>query len=167
MLKRFVLFALVFVSMGAMAQDVSKIAYFNSGEVIANMPEYIQMQDSLQKEDAAIKAELRGMEEEYGKKYTAFMEEGDALIESIKVRRLQEIRDIEERAATFSQESQQLLQQLQQNLFIPIQQKVRMALEEVGTENGFAYILDAASLLFVNPSSTDATPLVKAKLGLK
>ena len=167
MLKRIVLFALLFVSMGAMAQDVSKIAYFNSGEVITIMPEYLQMQDSLQKEQAAVEAEMKVLEEEYGKKYAALMAEGDTLIESIKVRRLQEIRDIEERAGNFSQQSQQQLQQLQQNLFIPIQQKVRIALEEVGVENGFAYILDAVNLLFVNPSSTDATPLVKAKLGLK
>ena len=167
MLKRIVLFALLFVSMGAMAQDVSKIAYFNSGEIITIMPEYLQMQDSLKREQTAVEDEMKIFEEEYSKKYAALMAEGDTLIESIKVRRLQEIRDIEEKAGIFNQESQQRLQQLQQNLFIPIQQKVRTALEEVGTENGFAYILDAASLLFVNPSSTDATPLVKAKLGLK
>ena len=167
MLKRIVLFALLFVSMGAMAQDVSKIAYFNSGEIITIMPEYLQMQDSLRKEQTAVEDEMKIFEEEYNKKYAAFMAEGETLNENIKVRRLQDIRDIEEKAGIFNQESQQRLQQLQQNLFIPIQQKVRTALEEVGTENGFAYILDAASLLFVNPSSTDATPLVKAKLGLK
>ena len=167
MFKKIVLFALLLVPMGAMAQDASKIAYFNSGEIITIMPEYLQMQDSLKREQAAIEDMLRVYEEEYGKKYTALMAEGDTLVESIKVRRLQDIRDIEERAASFNQDSQQRLQQLQQNLFIPIQQKVRTAIEEVGTENGFAYILDAASLLFINPSSTDATPLVKAKLGLK
>ena len=164
MLKKFVLFAFLFVSMGVMAQE--KIAYFNSGEIITIMPEYLQMQDSLQKEHAAIENEIKIFEEEYRKKYEAFMAEGETLVESIKVRRLQEIRDIEEKAENFNQQEQLRLQQLQQNLFIPIQQKVRTALEEVGAENSFAYILDAAGLLYINPSSADATPLVKAKLGL-
>jgi outer membrane protein len=167
MFKKIVLFALLLVPAGIMAQDVSKVAYFNSGEVIPAMPEYVKMQDSLQREQNAMESELKILGEEYNKKYTAFMSESETLSETIKVRRLQEIKDLEERAATFNQQSQQVLEQLYKNLLTPIQQKVREAITAVGNENNFAYILDAASLLYVNPSSTDATPLVKAKLGIK
>jgi outer membrane protein len=166
MLKKFVLFALVLIPAGAIAQE-AKIAYLNSPEVITAMPEYLQLQDSLQKTKDAIETELKILEDEYNKKYTAFMSESETLVEAIRVRRLQEIQDIESRAQTFNQQSQQQLQQLQQALFVPIQQKVKEAIEAVGAENNFIYIVDAATLLYINPQSTDATPLVKKKLGLK
>jgi outer membrane protein len=165
MLKKIVFFAFLLISTGAIAQEI-KIAYLNSPEVITAMPEYIQLQDTLQKTKDAIEAELKILEDEYNKKYTAFMAESETLVESIRIRRLQEIQDIEQRAQTFNQQSQQTLQQLQQNLFIPIQQKVKDAIDAVGAENNFTYVMDGATLLYISPQSINATPLVKKKLGL-
>ncbi|GAP72946.1 OmpH-like outer membrane protein [Candidatus Symbiothrix dinenymphae] len=164
MLKRTVLVALFALPVGAIAQD--KIAYFNSQEVMIALPDYKQVLDSLQKEQDAIKSELVILQEEYEKKYKAFMNEGDKLVESIKIRRMQEIKDIEERAGLFQEQSQQRLSEMQANLFRPIQEKVRAALQDVGAENNFTYILESAPLLYVNPLATDATPLVKKKLGI-
>jgi outer membrane protein len=164
MFKKIVLFALLLIPAGAFAQE--KLAYFNSSEVVPLMKEYTQMLDSLEKTQVAIRTELKGMEEEYAKKYQAFMAEGEQLVESIRVRRLTEIRDLEERANLFQQQSQEQLENLQRSLLAPIQQKVRDAIQAVGSENGFSYILDNATLLYVSPSSTDATPLVKKKLGV-
>jgi outer membrane protein len=169
MIKRIVLFTLLLIPVGTFAQEI-KIAYLNSAEVITAMPEYIQMQDSVQKMTNAIQAELKTMEEEYALKYEALMRESDTLVESIRVKRLQEIQDIEQRANTFQQQQQQQLQQLQESLFTPIQEKLKNAVDAVGVENNFTYIFNAAPnlLLYVNPtSSIDATPLVKKKLGLK
>ncbi|MDR0864722.1 MAG: OmpH family outer membrane protein [Candidatus Symbiothrix sp.] len=164
MIKKIVLFALLLIPVGAFAQE--KIAYFNSADVIQVMPEYKQMQDSLQKTQTAIQTELGILEEEYKKRYEAFMAEADKLVETIRIRRMQEIQDVENRASTFQEESQKLLQKIYEQLLTPIQQKVRTALKAVGDENGFTYILDASSLLYVSPSAVDASPLVKKKLGL-
>jgi outer membrane protein len=164
MIKKIVLFALLLLPLGALAQE--KLAYFNPGEVISIMPEYKQMQDSLQKTQAAIETEVQNLSDEYKKKYEAFMAEADKLVETIKVRRMQEIQDIESRAVNFQEQAQKQMQQLYDQMLAPIQQKVRNAIQTVGSENGFAYILDAASLLYVSPSATDATPLIKKKLGL-
>jgi outer membrane protein len=164
MLKKFVLVALFALPMGVFAQD--KIAHFNSQEVISTLPEYLQMTDSLAKTQKAIETELAGMQEEYSKKYKAFMDEGNGLIESIRIRRMQEIKDIEERAGLFQEQSQQRFVETRESLMRPIYDRVRNALQEVGAENNFAYILDSGAVLYVNPSATDATPLVKKKLGL-
>lgn len=166
MVRKIVLFALLLLPLGVCAQE--KIAYFNSAEVIMVMPEYTQMQDSIQKTQEAIKKEMAVMEEEYSTKYQAFMAEAEGLIESIRVRRMQEIQDIEQKAAKYNEDSQLQLQQLYEKLMAPIQQKVRDALQTVGAENNYAYILEAgATVLYVNPASPDATPLVKQKLGLQ
>jgi outer membrane protein len=130
------------------------------------MPEYTQMQDSLKRTQEAIKADLATMEEEYSRKYEAFMKEGENLIETIKIRRMQELRDLEQRAANYNEQSEQMLRQLYEQLLTPIQQKVKEAIQAVGAENAYTYILDAASLLYIGTTATNATDLVKKKLGL-
>jgi outer membrane protein len=164
MLKKIILLALVVLPLGAFAQE--KIAYFNRMEVFVIMPEYKQMQDSIQKMQTENEAEMQVIREEYDRKYQAFMKDGDTLSEAIKIRRMQEIQDIEQRAATFNENSQKRLQDLYQALLAAIQQKVSDATQAVGKANGFTYILNAEALLYVAPNAIDATPLVQKQLGL-
>jgi outer membrane protein len=164
MLKKIVLFAFLLIPLGAIAQD--KIAYLNSEEVITAMPEYAQLQDSLQNTQKAFEAYLAEMQDEYSKKYQAFMKEGDMLNEAIRIRRLQEVQEIEQKAANFAEESKERLQQLYAALMTPIEQKVRNAIQAVGAENNFTYVLNAGVMMYVSPTATNATDLVKKKLGL-
>jgi len=166
MFKKIVLFALLLIPVMGYAQE-QKIAYFKSSDVIPLMPEYTQMMDSLKRSEAALQAELQTMADEYTKKVTAFSDQQATMNESIKALRLKEIDRIKESADTFQQQAAQIQDDLQKSLFAPIEAKVRKALTEVGTENHFAYIVNADIMLFISPQSPDATPMVKAKLGLK
>jgi outer membrane protein len=167
MLKKIVLFAFLLIPAMGFAQE--KIAYFKSDEVVPLMPEYTQMLDSLKKSEAALQAELEELAGEYTKKVTAFSEQQATMNESIKTLRLKEIERLRESTETFNRQAMQIQDDLQKSLFAPIIAKLRKALAEVGTENHFAYILTADNniMFYVSPQSTDATPLVKAKLGLK
>jgi outer membrane protein len=165
MLKKIVLFALLLIPAIGFAQE--KIAYFKSSEVIPSMPEYTQMLDSLKKSEAALQAELEGMADEYTKKVTAFSEQQATLSESIKTLRLKEIERIRESTETFQRQAMQIQDDLQKTLFAPIEAKVKKILSEIGAENHFSYIVNADLMLYISPHSTDATPLVKAKLGIK
>lgn len=167
MFKKILLFALILIPTITFAQESQRIAYFNSAEVITAMPEYAAMSDSLQRQADIFRAEMEVLNEEYTKKVTAFQQQQDTLVESIRVRRLQEIQDLDERAQTFQMQARQSAEQLQQSLFVPIQEKVMKAVSDVGTENQYTYILDAGSLLYVSPQGLDATSLVKKKLGLQ
>ena len=166
MFKKIVFFALLALPLGAFAQE--KIAYFNPAEVVVIMPEYKQMQDSLQKVQVEYQKEIEMLKEEYNNKYQAFMNESEGLSEAIKIRRMQEIQSIEERAALFGEDSQQRLYQLQQALFEPIQRKLQDALKAVGAANNFLYILNANQeiLYYISPNAIDATPLVLKHLKL-
>jgi outer membrane protein len=59
------------------------------------------------------------------------------------------------------------MQKKGQELYAPIQKKMQDAIKAVGDEKGYAYILNPEILLYKGASSIDATPFVKAKLGLK
>ena len=57
----------------------------------------------------------------------------------------------------------------QEELFIPIQQKLMDAIKAVGEEGKYTYIFDLTYpvVLYQGTGSEDITPLVKAKLGIQ
>jgi len=164
MLRKVILFALLLLPLGAFAQE--KIAYFNQREIIVIMPEYKQMEDSLQKFQLAVQTEMEILREEYDKKYQAFMKEADGLIESVKTRRMLEIQDLDQRYSLYAEQSQQDYSQLSQALSAPITKKLHDALQAVGAANNFLYILPGENLLYTSPNAIDATPLVQKHLKL-
>jgi outer membrane protein len=160
--------ALVFsATLGAMAQGDAKIAYVTVDEVFALMPEISDYESSLATLNETYKNEMAKMEEEYGKKYSDFIAIQDSLPENIKIRRMQEVQELQQRIENFAQVAQQDMQKKQQELIAPIQKKLEDTIKIVSEENGYTYVLNRAALLFVGANSVDATPLVKQKLGIK
>ena len=165
-MKKLIVLLLMMLPLGVFAQEM-KIAIVNSQEILPGMPEVIEMQKTLANVEAEYKKELQTMEAEYNKKYADFIAQQDSLTENIKARRMQELEDINERSRNFVQLSQQEYGKKQQELFTPIQEKLKKAITEVGNEKGYTYILDPQVVFFTGNSAIDATPFVKAKLGLK
>jgi len=165
MFKKIVLFALAMFPVIAFAQE--KIAYVNSMDVLTTMPEYKQMQDSLTKSQNEFQSELKGMYDEYQKKLSDYVAQQDSLNESIKLRRQQELQDLNQRADNFQQYAAQQQDAMQQRLSTPIYDKFQKAVSDVGKENSFLYIIDSNALRYSSPTATDATPLIKKKLGIQ
>ena len=164
-MKKLIILLCALLPMGAMAQGV-KIAYVKSQEVFAVMPELKNVETTMAKMEEDFKAELKLMEDEFTKKYTVYVSQRDTLAENIRLRRETEIQDIRTRMDNFVQVAQQDTQKKQMELIQPIQKKLQDAIKAVGTEKGYTYIVDPAALLFTGPDAVDATPFVKAKLGL-
>ncbi len=165
MLKKILFVALLSLPLGAFAQE--KIAYITSQEVIMALPETKALQAEIEKMGQQYEAELKTMEDELSKKYQALTQSGDTLVESIRIRRLNEIQEIRQKAETFNQDAQQKIYATQQEKMAPIQQKVLDAIKAVSEENNFTYVMEKSLFHYVSPSSSDATPLVKKKLGLQ
>jgi len=166
MIKKIVLIALVMLPVVAFAQE-QKIAYVNYGDVVMAMPEYKLMQDSLNKSANEYQAEINSMRDEYTKKLTDFVNQQDSLNETIKARRQQEIQELQQRSENFQQYAAQKQDEMQQRLSAPIQDKLQKAINDVGKENNFLYIGRSEAFLYISPNATDATPLVKKKLGIQ
>ena len=148
------------------AQEV-KIAFVNTQEVFMALPEVADMQKKLEDLNAKYKKELETMQGEYQKKYSDFIAQQDSLTENIKVRRMQEVQDMQQRMDNFVQVAQQDVAKQQQDLLTPIQQKIQDTIKAVGAEKGYTYIIDPQVLLYQGSNAIDATQFVKAKLGLK
>jgi Outer membrane protein len=166
MFKKIVLIAMILLPMGVFAQEL-KIAHVSYQEIFADMPETAAAQKELTTLNESLEKELQTMQEEYNKKYTEFMQQQDSLAQSIKIRRMQEVNEIKDRIETFFQQANQEVEKKREELNVPILTKINDAIKAVGAENGFSYILETGQFYFVSPNATDATPLVKRKLGLK
>ena len=133
------------------------------------MPEITAMQETMKQMNDKYAGEMKTMEDEFQKKYTDYIAQQDSMTENIKLRRTQELEDIRQRVENFTQVAQQDMSKKQQELLAPIQEKLRNAIKAVGDEKGYAYIIDnnPGIVLYTGNAAIDATPLVKAKLGLK
>ena len=166
MLKKIVLLAFLCLPLGMMAQEV-KIAHVNTQEVFSAMPETAAATTELDNLNQKITADLQNMQDEYSKKYTDFMQASDTLVQSIKIRRMQEIEDLKNRIETAYQQGDQDMAKRKSELQTPIIQKIQDAIKSVGDEQGYTYMMETGAFMYISPKAIDATPLVKAKLGLK
>jgi len=167
MIKKIVLIALVMLPVATFAQESQKFAYINYMDVANAMPEFKLMNDSLTKSANEYQAEITNMRDEYTKKLSDFVNQQDSLNETIKIRRQQEIQELQQRVENFQQFAAQKQDEMQQRLSAPIQDKLQKAVNDVGKENNFLYIANAGAFLYISPNATDATPLVKKKLGIQ
>ncbi|MBQ2541343.1 MAG: OmpH family outer membrane protein [Paludibacteraceae bacterium] len=163
MKKLFLALALV-LPMMAMAQ---KIGHVNSTEIIAAMPELADAQKALETKEAEYKKEVEQMQQELQTRYQSFQEKANMLGEAARNKEMMELQDLDSRVQKFVEFSRQALQEEQQKLMQPIQEKVMKAIEAEAKAKGLSYVLDQQAMLYVGKDAVDITPAVKKALGLK
>ncbi|MDR2148858.1 MAG: OmpH family outer membrane protein, partial [Tannerella sp.] len=133
------------------------------------MPEMTAVQTALENEQRQYDAQLKIFQDDYNRKFADLQAQQDTLTENIKILRMQEIEEIRTKYENFVPVAQQAMQKKQEDLIAPIREKVQKAIQDVGTENGYTYILpnDPSIILYSGPTAIDATDKVKAKLGIK
>ena len=131
MKKLIALLLMILPFAGVVSAQEAKIAFVNTQEVFMAMPEVADMQKKLDELNAKYKKELETMQSEFQKKYSDFVAQQDSLTENIKVRRMQDIQDMQQRMDNFVQVAQQDVNKQQQDLVTPIQQKISDAIKAV------------------------------------
>ena len=111
--------------------------------------------------------ELNTMQDEFNKKYQAYVAERDSLTENIRLKRESDLTDLQQRTQNYMQQADSEYKAKQEELFKPIQDKVASAIKAVGDEKGYTFIITPEVLLYVNPNAENATAAVKAKLGIQ
>jgi len=165
-MKKFIVSILLLLPLGLIAQEV-KIAVVNTQDIFNIMPEVSELESETASLAEQYDKEYKIMEDEYNRKFADLTAQGDSLSENIRTLRIQEIQSIQERIETFVPMARAAMEKRQEELMVPIREKIQKAIDEVGEENGYSYILNPGVLLYMGKSSVDATDKVKAKLGLR
>ena len=167
MFKKVLVAALVALPMCLQAQSL-KFGVHNPSEIVQVMPEYATAQNTLKAASDKYEAQAKTLQEEYNKKLgeleTLEKNKADQATMDAKIN---EIQDLQQRMQTFQQTASKDMQQQQETLMAPIQQKLINAIQAVGGAGGYAGILDGSVLLYKGAQLEDVATKVKAQLGIK
>ena len=146
-----------------------KFGHFDSGALIESLPEVKNVQKVLEQEQAKQEAQLTALQEDFSKQIQNYQDKQSSMTEDERIAKEEELQDMQQRIVTFRQTAIQDLQKKQQELIAPISQKVLMAVQQVGVDNGFLYIFErkAGFILATGSQSIDVAPLVKKQLGIQ
>lgn len=165
MVKKLFLFLLLAAPLSIVAQD--KLAYINAEEVFFKMPEMKDVETKLAAKRETILTTQKSLEDEYQKKVEEFQKTPtETLSESVLMTRQKDLEDMQQRYQVFMQQSAQEFEREQQQLIAPLRDKFAKIVKEVGDENGYTYILNSGALIHIGSNAVDASPKVKAKLGI-
>ncbi|CAG4989275.1 hypothetical protein DYBT9275_00258 [Dyadobacter sp. CECT 9275] len=152
---------------------LTKIGYTNVDLLILRLPESKKMQNELEVTKAQLDKALGETYKEAQEKYEAYQKNGANMTEVIRADKQKELENLQTRIQEMQNNAQQSLQAKQQQLIEPILTKVNNAIQEVGKENGFMYILnmDAGAnttpiILYAGSEELSVTNLILKKLGI-
>ena len=147
------------------ASAQTKIGYVNSEEVMSIMPETQKANKELQEYQESLAKQYEDLEKEANEKSAQFVKDSATYTPSMKEIKRDEIIKLYQRIQNFNTEAQELAKQAAQKKFEPIQKKAIEAIRSAAKKNGYAYIMEASTLL-VMPPNDDMLPMVKKELGI-
>ena len=144
-----------------------KFGYFSYEEAFVSMPEYALAQANLKDLRAKYDAETKRVEEEFNRKYEEFLDGQSDFAPTILQKRQTELQELLKNNVAFKAETAKLLKQAETEAYAPLREKMRKVLEQIGSEHGYAFILniDGDACPYINPEmGEDVSQLVREAL---
>ena len=163
-MKKITFLALLSIlTLSAIAQN--KFGHINAQEILLLMPETKEAEKKLLEKEASIKTALQRLYAEAEAIELSFQQNAANLDELEKQDAQQEYQHIAERVQLYERTGQEDYQKMQQELLVPINKKLKDAINEVAVEGNYTYIF-ADEILRYKDDKNDVSALVKKKLGL-
>lgn len=121
----------------------SKIAHINTQELVASMPEMKEAEKELEKIAKTYETEIRNLASAFESKVKRYENEADSKSEEENMARGQELQEMQQNIQAYRQQAMEELEEKEQNIYQPLLEKARKAIEKVGKEQGYEYILDS------------------------
>jgi outer membrane protein len=154
--------------MSGVANAQVKIAHVNTAEILDVMPEKAKAEKDLEKYYNDLQNQLQTMAQEYQTKMQDYEANQATMSNLVKQSKEKEIVDIQTRIQQFQANAEQDFEGKRAELLKPMLDKIQNAINTVGKEKGYTYILDLATgaTVYVGTDAVDCTKDVKAKLGI-
>ena len=144
-------YLLAFLPSGASAQ--LKFGYFSYEQAFKAMPEQVIVQKQLSDLKAQYEAEAKRVEEEFNRKYEAFLEVQRELVPTILNKRQAELQELMAKNVEFKEEARRQYAEAEQQSYATLRQRLGNVLRQIGSERGYAFILntDANACPYIDP----------------
>ena len=168
-IKVFFLAAALFVMNGFVGAQTLKIAHVNTSEIMNDMPERSKAEKSLETYYNELQEQLKTMYGEYQNKLQDYQANAESMSNLVRQSKEKELADLESRITAFQSNAESEFDAKRAEVLQPLLEKVQNAINAVGKEKGFTYILDTATgtAVYIGADAVDVTKDVKAKLGIK
>ena len=150
-----------------MIASAQKFGHINTQELFAQMPEVNQIKLKMDTIQNQYEMQLASMNEEIQRKAQDYQAQEATMPDAVKQIRQQELQEMQQRIQLFYQTAEQDIQKKQQELLLPVHEKMTKAIQKVGEREGYTYIFDSAAMVHIGTDAIDATPAVKKELGIK
>lgn len=161
---------ILFISTGifgfSTAASAQKIGFISADEIIQLMPEAAVVQTQLDEYQQSLYQNAQDKQAAFNETVQNFYKDSATMSASLKEVKRTELQKRVQELSGEEQKIQNQFEQKRQELSVPIQKKLQVAIEAVAKENDYTYVLPREALIVMPPSS-DIGPLVRKKLGLK
>lgn len=168
-MKKIALIAIMaFFALGVNAQSL-KFGHINTQELVYLTAESDSARVRLIAYQKDLQEEMESMQTEYANKLNTYQQKQATWTAAIKESKEAELQEIIQRVQQFQQTAQQDLAQLEANLYKPIYEKARSAVEKIAKEKGLSFVFETSTnpVVYYNEAqSVDILPLAKAALGV-
>ncbi len=155
------------------AQQAPKIGWTNVDYILSVLPESKKIENELQIQQQQIQKAMQDKQKEFEDKYKAYEQNATKWSEIIRADKEKELSRLQTDFQDFQRTSQESLQKKQQQLIQPVLIKINTAIEAVGKENNYTYILNMDGgaqttpiILFAGSDDLNVSNLVLKKLGV-
>lgn len=155
------------------AQTPTKIGYTDVDFILGKLPEAKTIQNELEVTRSQFEKTIGDKIKEFQDKLDKYQKTAQSMNDVLRADSEKELQNLQESIQTLRQNSEQSLMQKQQQLLFPVLDKINGAIQTVGKENGYLYIINSDSgqsanpiLLYVGSEEFNVTDLVLKKLGV-
>ena len=168
--KYLIILIFILSGFGLFAQTM-KFGHIDVNQVFMTMPEYHNIQKTLDDEISKLELQFTVMREELQKLEDDFMRNMSTYTPLERQTKELEYTEMERKVQEFYLNAQTSMQQRSTELQTPVIERLLKAIEEIGDEEGFIYIFqnspEVRLTLYYSSQSIDVAPLLMKKLGLK
>jgi outer membrane protein len=153
---------------GLFAQTNAKLGYINSAELMQLMPGKDTVEARITEYRSSLEQTMQVMYQEYQGKVAEYQNNAATMSQIIKQTKEREIQDLETRIQQFQQSADSDLQAKQAELFAPLTNRAKDAINAIAKDNGYTYVFDlSVGAVIYYENADNLMPLVKTKLGIK
>jgi outer membrane protein len=154
--------------LGISTVSAQKFARINLQDIVIAMPEFEQAQKNLESFGKDLQEQMEQIQVEFNNKVADFQKNQATMAASIKQMKQQELEQLQQRYAEFQQIAQQDFQKKQQELALPIQEKLDAAIAKVSKAAGYSAVFDSMAFVYFDEAQVvDINPAVKKELGIE
>ncbi len=166
-LKKIAVALVLFVAATGFVNAQSKVAHIDVTQLLSAMPEMKSAEAELKKLSETYNADIESSMTELQNKYTQYQNEAASISQEENEKRAIELQGVKKNIDEANMQAQRDLQQKQAELFAPISEKAKAAIEKVAAAQGFDYVIDSqAGGGLIVAQGKDLLADVKKELGI-